>query len=90
MMVWFIILLSHLSFRRRHAGEALPVRMPFFPWMQYAGLLLIAAVEVTMGLDDNLYVSWVYGVPWLIGVSAAYFLWKARRRVAVVPTVLSR
>ena len=90
MLVWFIILLSHLSFRRRHAGEALPVRMPFFPWMQYAGLLLIAAVEVTMGFDDNLYVSWVYGVPWLIGVSAAYFLWKARRRVAVAPTVLSR
>ena len=45
------ILLSHLSFRRHHTASELPVRMPFFPWMQYAGLLLLAAILVTMGLD---------------------------------------
>ena len=53
--------------------------MPLFPWMQLAGLLMLAAILVTMGIDPNLYVSWVYGVPWLILISAAYFLWRARQ-----------
>ena len=77
-LVWMFILASHLSFRRHHRASELPVRMPLFPWMQYAGLLLLGAILVTMGLDQNLYVSWLYGVPWLILISAAYFIWKMR------------
>ena len=84
-LVWMFILLSHLSFRRHHRVSELPVRMPLFPWMQYAGLLMLAAILVTMGLDPNLYVSWVYGVPWLVLISAAYFLWRARRQAAIEP-----
>ncbi len=81
-LVWMFILASHLSFRRHHRPEDLPVRMPFFPWMQYAGLLLLAAVLVSMGLDPTFYVSWVYGIPWLIVISIAYFVWKARQHGA--------
>lgn len=77
-LVWMFILASHLSFRRHHRASELPVRMPLFPWMQYAGLLMLAAILVTMGLDENLYVSWLYGVPWLILISATYFIWKMR------------
>ncbi|HVH83697.1 MAG TPA: amino acid permease [Steroidobacteraceae bacterium] len=84
-LVWIFILLSHLSFRRQHPASELPVRMPLFPWMQLAGLLMLAAILVTMGLDANLYVSWVYGVPWLILISAGYFLWRAHRRRAGPP-----
>ena len=54
--------------------------MPFFPWMQYLGLGLLAAILVTMGFDPNLNVSWVYGVPWLILISLAYLAWRARSR----------
>ncbi|HEY2275753.1 MAG TPA: hypothetical protein VGH61_09640, partial [Steroidobacteraceae bacterium] len=89
-LVWIIILLSHLSFRRRHAASELPVRMPLFPWLQCAGLVMLAAILVTMGLDPNLYVSWVYGVPWLIMISAAYFLWRAHRRRAGAPRAAAR
>jgi amino acid transporter, AAT family len=81
-LVWMIILMSHLSFRRHHLASELPVRMPLFPWMQYGGLLMLAAILVTMGLDPNLYVSWVYGVPWLILITAAYFLWRGHSRRA--------
>jgi len=87
-LVWMFILASHLSFRRHHDPSKLPVRMPLFPWMQYAGLLLLAAILVTMGLDANLYVSWLYGVPWLILISAAYFIWKLRHP-AVAPAAIS-
>jgi L-asparagine transporter-like permease len=38
---------------------------------------MLAAILVTMGLDSTLYVSWLYGVPWLVLISTAYFLWRA-------------
>ena len=80
-LVWMMILVSHLSFRRHYRPEDLPVRMPLFPWMQYAGLLLLAAILVTMGLDTKFFnVSWLVGVPWVVLISVAYFVWKARQR----------
>src|ERR1700691_1169846 len=82
-VVWIIILLSHLSFRRRHRAVDLPVRMPGFPLVQIAGLTLLCAVLVTMGLDRTIWrISWLVGVPWLALLSAAYFIVKARRRGA--------
>ena len=81
-LVWMIILASHLSFRRRHGTAPLPVRMPFFPWMQYAGLAMLAGVLVTMGLDPTLHVSWLYGVPWVALISLAYFVRRAKLRSA--------
>jgi L-asparagine transporter-like permease len=83
-LVWMIILVSHLSFRRHHDPKTLPVRMPFFPWMQYAGLLMLAAILITMGLDKKFYnVSWLVGIPWVLLISGAYFVWKAKNRPRV-------
>jgi AAT family amino acid transporter len=79
MIVWVIILASHLSFRRRHKLADLPVRTPGFPWVQLAGLALLCAVLITMGLDRNWRISWIVGVPWLLFLSAVYFIVKARR-----------
>ena len=79
MIVWIFILVSHLSFRRRHRHTHLPVRMPFFPWMQLAGLALLFAVLITMGLDTEFWnISWIVGVPWLVVISAIYFIRRAR------------
>jgi AAT family amino acid transporter len=75
--VWIIILLSHLQFRRQHKVEDLPVRMPFFPYMQILGLLLLCAILITMGLDKDFWnISWIVGVPWMIFISCAYLVWK--------------
>jgi L-asparagine transporter-like permease len=81
-IVWMLILITHLSFRRRHPVATLPVRMPFFPWLQYAGLVLLAADLVTMGLDSNFEVSWVYGAPWIVLLSLVYFVRQGRLRAA--------
>ena len=75
-IVWMMILLSHLRFRRVHQAADLPVRMPLFPLMQIMGLVLLTALLVTMGLDKDWNVSWIVGVPWLILLTAAYFIWK--------------
>jgi AAT family amino acid transporter len=83
-LVWMMILVSHLSFRRHHDPKTLPVRMPFFPWMQYAGLLMLAAILVTMGLDEKSFrVSWICGIPWILLISGAYFVWKAKNQPQV-------
>ncbi|HJS90823.1 MAG TPA: amino acid permease [Steroidobacteraceae bacterium] len=88
--VWMFILVSHLSFRRRHAAATLRVRMPFFPWMQYAGLVILAAVLITMGFDPHLDVSWLYGPPWLALISLVYFVRRSRSRTASILSQASR
>jgi amino acid transporter, AAT family len=88
MIVWIIILLSHLSFRRRHKAADLPVRMPWFPGIQIAGLTLLCAVLVTMGLDKETWrISWIVGVPWLALISLVYFILKARGSLAAAAPV---
>jgi L-asparagine transporter-like permease len=48
--------------------------------IQFAGLALLCAVLVTMGLDKEIWrISWIVGVPWLALISVMYFLLKARR-----------
>ena len=79
---WMTILVSHLSFRRFHKGAELPVKTAFFPVLQIAGLVLLGAVLVTMGIDKDWRISWICGVPWLVGLSIAYLVWKARARSA--------
>ena len=77
--VWMFILVSHLRFRRHHKGADLPVRMPFFPYMQIAGLILLAAILLTMAFDTEFWnISWIVGVPWLVVISAVYFIRKKR------------
>jgi L-asparagine transporter-like permease len=84
MIVWILILLSHLSFRRKHTASQLPVRMPLFPFVQIAGLILLCAVLITMGLDKETWrISWIVGVPWLALISLAYFVLKFRRGAAL-------
>jgi L-asparagine transporter-like permease len=77
--VWIIILLSHIGFRLRLGGRRPPVLMPGFPVPQIVGIALIAAVLVTMGLDKDWRLSWIVGVPWLILLTIAYVVGKARR-----------
>ena len=86
-IVWMTILVSHLRFRRTHKAADLPVRMPLFPVMQIAGLVLLAALLITMGLDKGFWnVSWIVGVPWLVLLTGAYFLRKARRPALEAPS----
>ncbi len=84
--VWMVILVSHLRFRSVHPARDLPVRMPFFPVMQIAGLLLLGALLITMGLDTQFWnISWIVGAPWLVLLSAAYFIRKSHgQRLATV------
>jgi L-asparagine transporter-like permease len=84
-IVWMAILVCHLRFRRVHQAAELPVRMPFFPLMQFAGLGILLAVLVTMLLDPDWRLSWIVGVPWLGALIVAYFVWKKAAPSGPVP-----
>jgi len=86
-IVWMMILVCHFRFRRVHRAADLPVRMPLFPAMQIAGLGLLTAVLVTMGLDQDWNLSWFVGVPWLILLTIAYFVWKRVKSPPGGPTI---
>jgi L-asparagine transporter-like permease len=51
--------------------------------MQYAGLAMLAAILITMGLDSNLDVSWLYGVPWVALISLVYFVRRGLRTASI-------
>ena len=75
--VWVLILVSHIAFRRAHRATDLPVRMPLFPVMQIAGLGLLACARSSpWGWTTDWNLSWMVGVPWLVLLTIAYFLWK--------------
>ncbi len=77
--VWMTILVSHIGFRRQHGNAPLPVRMPLFPYLQITGLVLLGAILITMGLDTEFWnISWIVGVPWMVLITIAYFVWKHR------------
>ncbi len=82
--VWLIIFVSHFRFRQRHRGETLAVRMPLFPLLQIAGLGLLIALLITMGLDKDWNVSWMVGVPWLALISICYFVWTRTRPASAI------
>ena len=77
-LVWMIILTSHFGFRRAHDASKLPIRMPLFPTLQIFGLVLLAALLVTMAFDKDWQISWICGVPWLLLLTIGYFLWRPR------------
>jgi L-asparagine transporter-like permease len=51
--------------------------MPLFPYLQILGIILLAAILITMGLDTDFWnISWIVGIPWMIAISIAYAIWK--------------
>jgi L-asparagine transporter-like permease len=77
MLVWMIILASHLVFRRRR-GADLPVKTPLFPWLQYLALALLAGVLLTMGISKDWRISWIVGVPWVVLLAVCYLVHRRR------------
>ncbi len=72
-LVWIVILVSHLRFRSRVAPALLVKRAPLFPVPQIIAIILLAALLVTMAFDTDFWnVAWIVGVPWLGLLAIAY------------------
>ena len=73
---WFMIFLTHYCFRRyhqRHGEKKLSFRMRFFPYTTLLGLVLMGAVMITTYFTDAFKMTLVFGVPFLLILSAVYY-----------------
>jgi AAT family amino acid transporter len=78
---WLLIFASHLAFRRAHAGERSPVRLPGAPYTTVAAMLFVAAVLATTPFTDQFSTAWKAGVPFLVLLVVIYLVVRRRRRV---------
>lgn len=78
LFVWMMIFLTHLFFRRAwDAGHNrhLPVRMIGYPYTSALGLALVTAIVITTWWVPGMRPTILAGVPWLVFLSVAYWIW---------------
>jgi AAT family amino acid transporter len=86
-LVWILILVTLVAFRAKRRAAGLPpgeLRMPFYPWLAWAGVAVLAAILLD-AFFIHLAVAWYAGVPWLAFITAVYFLGRKKRRTSGGP-----
>lgn len=80
-LIWIIILVCHLRFRKLTDPALFTKRIPLFPIPQIMAIALLSALLITMAFDTQFWnISWIFGVPWLILLFVAYLIWRAFNR----------
>jgi L-asparagine transporter-like permease len=77
--VWGVILLTHIAFRRALGSERiakLPIRIRFYPYSTWLGVIAIAGIALTTFYVDGLQYTVPAFLPFLLLVSIAY--WRVR------------
>ena len=85
LFVWFMIFVTHLSFRKHwnaRARRRLPVEVPLFPVTTIAGGLAVLAITISTWWVPDMRLMLKTGIPWLLFLSIVYFVWKRHRRVS--------
>lgn len=83
MFTWLMIFITHLFFRRHHRGRPLAFRMWGFPVTTWLGAGLMAATLATTWFTPEFRMTLVVGVPFMLVLSAVYWLWYRKRGGAV-------
>nr|WP_263324486.1 amino acid permease [Neobacillus sp. Marseille-Q6967] len=92
LFTWFIIFVSHLSFRRKWeamGGRTLPVRMIGFPYLTIVGGILLLSLMITAWFTD-FKIMLQFGIPWLLFLCIAYIVMKRKKGVPVTPRSISK
>ena len=82
LFTWFMIFVTHLFFRKKWRNEnsqALPFRMPGFPYLTCLGGALMLAIMVTTAFTKEFQMTLFFGIPALIFLSVVYFVWYEKR-----------
>ena len=80
-LIWVVILICHMRFRKLTDPALFTKRIPLFPIPQIIAILLLSALLITMAFDTQFWnISWIFGVPWLILLFIAYLIWRAFNR----------
>jgi L-asparagine transporter-like permease len=82
MFTWMMIFVTHYCFRRKWEAQGnAPVRfrMMGFPGLTLLGAALMLAIMLTTMFTAEFRMTMIFGVPWLVLLSIAYFGWYAKR-----------
>lgn len=83
-LIWIVILVCHLRFRKLTDPASFTSRIPFFPVPQIIAIGLLAALLITMAFDTQFWnVSWLFGVPWLMFLYVTYLIWRRFSRASI-------
>ena len=74
LFTWFMIFITHLSFRRHNRQTNLPFRMWGFPYTSIFGAILMFAALTTTLFTSAFRPTLIYGVPFLLLLCATYAL----------------
>ncbi|MEC1502584.1 amino acid permease [Bacillus sonorensis] len=83
MIPWFVILLSHIGFRKAKGAEIdkHPFKMPFAPVTNYLTIAFLLMVLVGMWFNDDTRVSLIVGVVFLAVVAVSYYVFRIGKRM---------
>ncbi len=78
---WFMILITHVSFRRRVKKEqvVLEYKLPGYPTASILGALLLAALLATSFFVPQFKYTLIFGVPFVVVMSVLYWVVFARK-----------
>jgi amino acid transporter, AAT family len=80
--VWIVILLTHLMFRRKVGRERirqLPMRLHFFPYSTWLGIVALLGIAASTFYVDGLQYTVPAFAPFLLLISLAYLRVKQRK-----------
>lgn len=83
--VWILVLITLLYFRKKRIKEGFPlgkIKMPFYPWLAWLGIIALVAI-LFESFFIGLGIAWYAGVPWIIFITAMYFLNKKKIKQVV-------
>jgi AAT family amino acid transporter len=78
MFTWLMIFVTHLAFRRHHAQKMLAFRMWGYPYTSLLGAGLMLAALVTTIFTPAFRPTLMYGIPFMIVLTAIYLLRRAK------------
>ena len=77
LFAWMMIFVTHLYFRRAHAGKPLAFRMWGYPYASLLGAGLVAAILLTTAFTREFRMTLAYGLP---ALGLFYLAWRLRRQ----------
>jgi amino acid transporter, AAT family len=83
MVPWFVILISHINFRKVHADKMAshPFKMPLAPVTNYLTIAYLVAVLVGMWVNDDTRISLIAGMVFLAIVVISYYAFGINKRI---------
>ncbi|GAA3515628.1 amino acid permease [Actinocatenispora rupis] len=88
LVVWMIIFVTHLAFRRRRAADGAPpapVRLPGGPVIPVVALAYAVFVVVLTAFVPGYSIAWQVGIPAMVLILASYLLVRRRRATRAAP-----